>query len=362
MKKFWIPICMVALALFAFGCSQEPALAPQEDAAADDTSLEVLKGRHNAPPQYYSFYWTAVGMSAEVIDVRHGEGIPYLDDIFLDEFPGRGLSAGLGLTFDVDGTCYILNNWLGGDNPNLCELTRVDMTTGETTVIAEIQNHFSGSEIDACGNLYTVGFEPQGINYGYYLSPLYQDKLCMVNKYTGEVTPIGEGTGLPDVMDLAFDSAGNLWATTDNKMYIIDLETGVANWVSDITNVPSANPDEPNPMMIMSIAFDKHDNLFGTGIIGFCSICEDPSPIMQIDPYSGEGTLLGFNELGYNHGGDTMPTKVRIAHRNGDGSYQCKTISLDALEAHLAHGDFVPGTDGHDCECPDGEPRRVRID
>ncbi len=357
MKKFWIPICLIALAVGGFGCSQEQALAPTED----ETSLDVLKGRHNAPPQYYSTYWTAVGTSIELIDVVHGEAIPYLDDVILDEFPGRGLSAGLGITFDVDGSCYYLTNWLIGDNPNLCELTKIDMTTGATTVIAEIQNHFSGSEIDACGNLYTVGFEPQGQNYGYYFSPLYGDKLCLVDKYTGDVTPIGAGTGLDDVMDLAFDSEGTLWATTQNKMYTIDLDNGEATWVSDITNVPPANPEESNPMMIMSIAFDKHDNLWGTGIIGFCEVCEDPSPIMEIDPYSGEGTLLGFNDLGYNHGGDTMPTKVRIAHLNGDGDYECKTISLNALPAHLAHGDFVPGTDGHDCECPNDEQGRRMV-
>jgi len=102
----------------------------------------------------------------------------------------------------------------------------------------------------------------------------------------------------------------------------------------------------------MSIAFDKHDVLYGTAIVGFWVTNNMIATIMRIDTGTGEGTILGYNELGYNHGGDTMPTEVRIAHRNGSGQYRCQTISLSALPAHLAHGDYVPGTGGHTCDCP----------
>jgi len=74
---------------------------------------------------------------------------------------------------------------------------------------------------------------------------------------------------------------------------------------------------------------------------------------MRIDVETGEATLLGYSQTALaNHGGDTMPTRVKIAHRKKDGSYKCQTISLNALPAHLAHGDYVPGTAGHDCDCP----------
>jgi hypothetical protein len=343
---------LLALILFTFGCGHEETTAPTENPSDVRAAEDVVKARDNAPPRYYSTYWTAVGMSMETIDTVHGAGVPFLDDVFLDDPAGKGYAAALGLTFDLDGTVYILNNWLLGTNPYLAELTKIDLNTGATTVVAEIDNHFCGSEIDACGNLYTVGFEPPPPNYGYYFSPLYGDKLCRIDKYTGEVTPIGDGTGLPDIMDLAFDSHGTLWATTQNKLYTIDLDDGIANWVADITNVPPAPEGESNPMMIMSIAFDNNDILYGTAIVGFCVVCNNISPIMRIDTETGAGTVLGYSELGYNHGGDTMPTTVRVAHRLGNGGYSCITVSLNALPAHLAHGDYVPGTNGHDCDCP----------
>ncbi len=77
------------------------------------------------------------------------------------------------------------------------------------------------------------------------------------------------------------------------------------------------------------------------------------SPIMEIDTETGEGTVLGFSELGYTHGGDTFPSKVNICHRRGNGTYVPMEISMNALESHLAHGDIVPGVGGAPCGCPD---------
>jgi hypothetical protein len=350
MRKTTVSMCLLALALAGFGCSKERTTVPAGTQAVDDSGLNVLASGGGL--RYYTTYWTARGMSMETIDAVHGVGVPFLDDVLLDDPSGKGYAAALGLTFDLDGSVYIINNWLGGPNPALAELTKIDLNTGAATVIAQIDNHFCGSEIDACGNLYSVGFSPPPPNDGYYFSPLYGDKLCRIDKYTGEVTPIGNGTGLPDVMDLAFDSHGTLWATTQNKLYTIGLDDGVATEVAEITNVPPAPPGETNPMMVMSIAFDAHDVLYGTAIVGFWVTNVTVAPIMRIDPETGEGTVLGYSELGYNHGGDTMPTDVRIAHRQADGRYRCLRIGLGALPAHLAHGDYVPGTGGHGCDCP----------
>jgi hypothetical protein len=345
-------MCLLALVLTGFGCSDDQGLAPTSSQVGDLSGMNVPAGRENAQPRYFTHYWTSRGVSFETIDVAHGIGVPFLQDVFLDDPSGKGYAVPLGLTFDLDGSVYIIVDWLFGADPYLAELFKVDLNTGSTTSIATFENHFCGSEIDACGNLYTVGFcPPNPPNDGAYFSPLYGDKLCRIDKYTGEVTPIGEGTGLVDIMDMAFDSHGTLWATTQNKLYTINLETGVAAWACDITNVgPPAPPGDPG-RMVMSIAFDKHDVLWGTAVVGFCNVCDNLTGVMRINQVTGEGTLLGIDGVqGTNHGGDTMPSDVRIQHRTGNGHFHPMTVSIEALPAHLAHGDYVPGTDGHPCE------------
>ncbi len=105
-------------------------------------------------------------------------------------------------------------------------------------------------------------------------------------------------------------------------------------------------------MEIMSIAFDKHNRLFGTGLTVYFDHPEG-SPVVLIDVGTGETELLGYSQTVYaNHGGDIMPSRVKIAHRRHNGEYQCKWVSMRSLPAHLAHGDYVPGSAGHDCDCP----------
>ena len=105
-------------------------------------------------------------------------------------------------------------------------------------------------------------------------------------------------------------------------------------------------------MEVMSIAFDKHDVLYGSGLTVHW-IDPNGSPVMKIDPQTGETELLGYSHTAdYNHGGDIMPNMVRIAHLNDDGEYECVNVGMSSLPAHLAHGDYVPGSLGHDCDCP----------
>ena len=176
------------------------------------------------------------------------------------------------------------------------------------------------------------------------------------DKYTGEKTRVGD-TGRADWMDLAFDSKGRLWATTDNKLYLLDPQTGASTFVTDIYGVP--NTDIPGTceadwpyMEVMSIAFDDKDVLYATAMRGM-SICTDVNtPVMTVDVATGIATLIGYTNQPYNHGGDIMPKMVKVAHRTAGGTYTCISINLSDLPAHLAHGDYVPGTGGHPCTCP----------
>jgi hypothetical protein len=249
-----------------------------------------------------------------------------------------------GLAFDVDGTVYITQNVAAFD-PGLVrsQLARVDAQTGAVTPIGDpVPFNTSGPDIDACGNMYVCGFQVDKLGYLWGNSSLWR-----VDKQTGAFIEVGN-TGHTHWMDLAFDRSGTLWGTFDNALYTIDTATGASSFVTAVNGIPDAGA--PRHMEIMSIAFDAGNVLYGT-----CMTTEyyDPngSPVLRIDTATGNATLLGYTHQGYNHGGDIMPTTVRIAHRTGSGDFRCLTISMDALSSHLAHGDFVPGTDGHDCDC-----------
>ncbi|MEK7225563.1 MAG: hypothetical protein AAB221_07760, partial [Bacteroidota bacterium] len=45
-------------------------------------------------------------------------------------------------------------------------------------------------------------------------------------------------------------------------------------------------------------------------------------------------------------GTNTPDAQIDICHREGNGTWHTITISIDALPAHLAHGDMVPDEDG----------------
>ena len=85
---------------------------------------------------------------------------------------------------------------------------------------------------------------------------------------------------------------------------------------------------------------------------GFSMCTEVNTPVLRIDVTTGIATLVGYTNQVYNHGGDIMPTRVKVCHRAMDGTFVPITIGLGSLPDHRAHGDVVPGTDGHGCTCP----------
>ena len=57
------------------------------------------------------------------------------------------------------------------------------------------------------------------------------------------------------------------------------------------------------------------------------------------------GVLVGFVSLGVMAPGaaEARPDKVGICHEKGNGSYHLIDVSKEALQAHLRHGDSLPG-------------------
>jgi len=341
---------LLACGIYATGCSDDSpdVSAPEQDANLGRSSY----GNH---PQWYTIGWYGPDSYVQQIDTTTGHGTL---GAVMDAAPGI---TAFGLTFDLDATCYTLVAFPNGNNG--AYLARFDLATGATEPINVDTPYdivFNGPDIDSHGNLYACGFtvgppeDPESPAWwgGY--------ELWRINKTTGALTDIGDtrvGTGGEfggEWMDLAFDSQDRCWTTCRNKLFLLDTTDGHSTFVTDITGIPTdfipgdECPDDWQYMEVMNIAFDENDVLWGSCIRGF-SPCTGyvNSPVVRIDTTTGQATIVGYAGTGgQNHGGDIKPTEVTVAHRRGNGRFVNLRISMAALPAHLAHGDYVPGTVG----------------
>lgn len=274
-------------------------------------------GKPTPAPKLYSPYWPEecpgfVGL--EKIDTATGLGthITCLNIEPLPEFPWAGFTP-FGITFDEKGTMYTLVNWLDGDPLHArSRLARVDMATGDLTYIGDFwEINTAGPEMDACGNIYVTGFTVGDPATGGEPPILWGDSyLYRVDSRTGERVRVGD-TGRTDWMDLAFDSQGRLWATTDNMLYRLDTKTGAATFVTDILGVPTSGipnlcPEDQPYNEVMTIAFDDNNILWATAMKGFSACWPVNGTTLRVDPVTGIATLVGFTGQSYNHGGDTL--------------------------------------------------------
>jgi hypothetical protein len=340
--------CLAAGTLLLLGCLQEnqplqPGNAPPLDGSAksSDNSIQCADP---LPGGYYSFRWEEFAYSGfERISTRTGAGTVIWHIGLTAE---EGVTP-LGLAFDLDGTMYTTLNYMSFV-PEECwsQFAKVDGQTGAVTRIGPVfPMNTCGGDIDKFGNYYVTGMDVPHLGYIHGDGYLYR-----FDKHTGVATQIGY-TGMTDWMDMAFDSHNRLYATTQNKLFRLDTETGAGTFVANISPVPDADP--PHSMEVMSIAFDDHDVLYGTAMTVFW---DDPhgSPVFRINAHTGAATLLGYTDQYYNHGGDIYPTTVRVCHRMGRDRFVELTIPITALPAHRAHGDIVPGVDTAECGCPGG--------
>ncbi|MDM7914310.1 MAG: hypothetical protein QUU85_03465 [Candidatus Eisenbacteria bacterium] len=357
MKVLLLTLTVLLFAGLLAGCGEDES-GPTE--ASPEVAATALGG--DAYPQWYTVGWQVDGSWIQKIDARTGRGtlVTLIDPAYGGYF---------GYTFDLDGTIYAFPSFYNNENASV--FANIDMTTGAVTPIGDTPDHpypyiFAGPDIDSHGNLYVTGFTvapPEDpCNYAWWGG----FDLWRVNKATGAMewvgdTSVGEWSDcIPGSwMDLAFDSQDRLWTTTRNKLFLLDTTDGHVTFVTDVHGVPQDNipgyecEDDWQYIELMNIAFDENDVLYASAIRGF-SPCTEPinCPVLRIDVNTGDATLIGWTWLGtpggggQNHGGDIMPQHVTIAHRNPDGQYKEMRIPIEALQGHLAHGDYVPGTVG----------------
>lgn len=164
-------------------------------------------------------------------------------------------------------------------------LARVDMQTGAVELLGEpINLAILAIEIDPCGTMFGAGFSFSnefGVAYG-------DTNLYKIDRETAALTLVGD-TGIEQLMDMAFDPEGTLWATVGNILYTLDPETGVSTEMATITGVEENNE-------IMGIGFTTEGELYAT--------TPDSDGFYQIEPTSGEATEIGRHGFFFPHGGD----------------------------------------------------------
>src|SRR5258705_8732395 len=158
-----------------------------------------------------------------------------------------------------------------GANPattSFPQLGTIDTTTGASSLIgpAHITGFFGAAFDDRNGTLYGI------VNGGgYALSgppPLIPaaSRLATINLATGAATVIGN-TGIASP-DLALEISANGIAYTvawDNNLYTLNKTSGLATLVG-ATGLGSVivDPTTGRGVMLMDLAFDSHDTLWGT--------------------------------------------------------------------------------------------------
>ncbi|MCB0122059.1 MAG: hypothetical protein KDE58_07435, partial [Caldilineaceae bacterium] len=164
-------------------------------------------------------------------------------------------------------------------------VTRTDIESGAVELLGgPINLSLLAVEVDACGTMFAAGFDFEnefGVMFGD--SNLYQ-----VDRETGALTVVGD-TGIEQLMDLAFDPEGTLWATVGNVLYTLDPATGASTEVVAITGV-----DEE--IEIMGLGFTDDGTLYATS--------PESELFYTIDLATGDTTVVGEHGLFFPHGGD----------------------------------------------------------
>jgi DNA-binding beta-propeller fold protein YncE len=184
-----------------------------------------------------------------------------------------GFAGSYSTAFTPDGVLWTVTQSGTGS------LARVNLATGTATPVGATGLSVSCMALASSpiGQLYAVDFD---------------GKLYSGNKTTGHFDLVAT-TPVAMAMDLAFDSAGTLWAIetsqTPGAIWTINPVTGASQRISTLS-VSGA----------MGLAIDSSDHFFVTDWV-------DTPNLYSLDPYTGVATPLGAVGYPRTHGGDFAP-------------------------------------------------------
>jgi hypothetical protein len=182
----------------------------------------------------------------------------------------QGYTQSWAAAFGTDGTLYTTVNGFSGN----AVLATIDQLTGAATLIGTgLGTSLISLEVSADGTMYGVGYNDQIL---YSIDPI-----------TGVATAIGS-TGISFMMDLAFSSSGDLWATTGGNLWTLDLLTGSSTFMTSITGGASN---------VMSLMFDSADNMLVSEYLS-------GARLWSVDTATGFSSFIGNTGLDIVHGGD----------------------------------------------------------
>jgi hypothetical protein len=206
---------------------------------------------------------------------------------------------------DTDGTLWTTVNGFGN-----AQIARVDKATGHATPVgAPIGPPMISLEIAGDGTMYGIAI------FG-------DTRLYRINKTTGVGTPIGTGTGIDFTMDIAFDCAGQLWATTSGRLWTVNTTTGTSTPQASITGVTEGASS------VMGLMFDRACHMLATTYT-------NPGTLYSINPTTGAATRIGSTGLFLPHGGDITAFGLPTSKD------QCKTGGWKTYGIFKNQGDCV---------------------
>ena len=151
-------------------------------------------------------------------------------------------------------------------------------------------------------------------------------------------------------MDLAFDSAGTMYATVGNRIWTVDTATGSSTLLGTYSGIVSGS--------VMGIMFDEHDTLFGTAYMGGANL-DFVSPLFNIDTASGVATVIGNTGFVNPHGGDYRYASTLLGDFNNNGVLD--VADIDDLMVRVAAGENPMAYDLNDDAAVNTEDIRIWV-